>query len=126
MGRLVDALVGGLEVRTSTTVRGVERDARGWRLTLGSAAAPETVRARTVVLATPAAPAARLLGEVAPAASRELATVEAASVAVVSLAFEASAVAGLEDRSGFLVPAVEGPRGVAPRAGVRSRRVAVR
>jgi oxygen-dependent protoporphyrinogen oxidase len=107
MGRLAETLAGGLEVRTSATVRAVERAADGWRLTVGSAAAPEVVRARALVLATPAAPTARLLDAVAPEAARGLATIETASVAVVTLAFEASAVEGLTDRSGFLVPPVE-------------------
>lgn len=107
MGRLAEMLAGGLEVRTSATVRAVERAADGWRLTVGSAAAPEVVRARALVLATPAAPTARLLDAVAPGAARGLATIETASVAVVTLAFEASAVEGLTDRSGFLVPPVE-------------------
>jgi protoporphyrinogen/coproporphyrinogen III oxidase len=108
MGRLAEALADGLEVRTAATVRAVERDGHGWRLTVGSAAAPETVRARALVLATPAAPTARLLDEIAPDAARELATIEAASVAVVTHAFDASAVEDLGDRSGFLVPPLEG------------------
>lgn len=107
MGRLADALAAGLEVRTSATVRAVERASGSWRLTVGSAAAPETVTARALVLATPAAPTARLLGDVAPDAARELATIEAASVAVVTLAFEAAAVEALAEHSGFLVPPVE-------------------
>jgi oxygen-dependent protoporphyrinogen oxidase len=111
MAQLTEVLAGGLEVRTSATVRSVVRAADGWRLTVGSAAAPETILARSVVLATPAAPTARLLDGVAPGAARDLATVEAASVAVVTLAFETAAVEALADRSGFLVPPLEG-RGI--------------
>lgn len=111
MGRLPETLAAGLEVRTSATVRALDRVPDGWRLTVGSAAAPETVTARAVVLATPPAPTARLLDEVAPAAARELALVATASVAVVTLAFEAAAVEALGDRSGLLVPPVEG-RGI--------------
>jgi protoporphyrinogen/coproporphyrinogen III oxidase len=111
MGLLAEALANGLEVRTGATVRAVERLPGGWRLTVGSAAAPETLTTRAVVLATPAAPTARILDEVAPEASRDLASVESASVAVVTLAFDAGAVAHLADRSGLLVPPVEG-RGI--------------
>ena len=60
------------------------------------------------MLATPAAPTARLLGDVAPAAATGLAAIEAASVAVVTLAFRAADVPdALFERSGFLVPPVE-------------------
>jgi protoporphyrinogen/coproporphyrinogen III oxidase len=111
MGRLAEVLAGRLEVRTRATVRAVEPVPGGWRLTVGSAAAPETITTRAVVLATPAGPTARLLDAVASDAARELATVESASVAVVTLAFEAAAVAALADHSGFLVPPVEG-RGI--------------
>jgi len=60
------------------------------------------------VLATPAAPTARLLQGLAPAAAAELAGIESASVAVVTFAFRAEDVTGLDDSSGFLVPPVEG------------------
>jgi oxygen-dependent protoporphyrinogen oxidase len=101
---------GRFEVRTSATVRALVRDADGFVLTVGSAHAPERVRADRVVLACPAAPAARLLAEVAPDASRELATVEYASTAVVTHAFRAADLGGLAEggASGFLVPPVEG------------------
>ena len=65
------------------------------------------------MLACPAAPAARLLAELAPAAAFELAGIEAASVAVVTHAFRAADLAALDasGASGFLVPPVEG-RGI--------------
>ncbi|WP_307807724.1 protoporphyrinogen oxidase [Nocardioides xinjiangensis] len=110
MGRL-PALVrdaGGFEVRTSATVRALGRTPGGWALTVGPTTRAETVRARSVVLATPAAATSRLLADVAPAAAAELAGVEAASVAVVTLAFRAADVPdALFERSGFLVPPVE-------------------
>ena len=64
--------------------------------------------ADAVVLATPAAPTARLLADLVPAAAAELAGIESASVAVVTFAFRAEDVTGLDDSSGFLVPPVEG------------------
>lgn len=107
MGRLPAAVAAGLQVRTDAPVREIRRDGSGWALTIGSAHAAETVLARHVVLATPAAPTARLLAETSPEAAGEIAGIESASVAVVTLAFPLAAVAGLADRSGFLVPPVE-------------------
>jgi oxygen-dependent protoporphyrinogen oxidase len=110
MGRLPDLVVdgGGFEVRTSATVRALRRTSSGWALTVGPTTSAETVEADAVVLATPAAATARLLGEVVPDAAEELGAVEAASVAVVTLAFRARDVPdALFDRSGFLVPPVE-------------------
>ena len=105
---LVDT--GRFEVRTSTAVRRLERSADGFTLTVGSAHAPTTLAADRVVLACPAAPAARLLADVAPEAARELAGVEYASMAIVTHAFRASDLGALGETtgSGFLVPPVEG------------------
>lgn len=111
MGRLpgLVAADGGFEVRTSATVRALRRTPSGWSVTVGPTTHPETVGAGAVVVATPAAPTARLLGEVAPAAATELAGIGTASVAVVTLAFRARDVPdALVERSGFLVPPVEG------------------
>jgi oxygen-dependent protoporphyrinogen oxidase len=109
LGRLPGALVesGGFEVRTSSPVRVLERTGAGFRLTVGSARTPEWLETDRVVLATPAAPTGRLLAEVAPSAATELAAVEYASMAVVTLAVRALEVG---DSSGFLVPAVDGRR----------------
>ena len=99
---------GGFEVRTSATVRALRRTPSGWALTVGPTTHPETIEADAVVLATPAAPTARLLAEVAPGAAAELAGIESASVAVVTLVFRAQDVPdALFERSGFLVPPVE-------------------
>ncbi|MDT0185388.1 protoporphyrinogen oxidase [Microbacterium sp. ARD31] len=110
MGRLPGLLAdgGGFEVRTSATVRALRRTPSGWAVTVGPTTHPETVEAPAVVLATQAAATARLLGELAPAAAAELAGIETASVAVVTLAFRARDVPdALLERSGFLVPPVE-------------------
>jgi protoporphyrinogen/coproporphyrinogen III oxidase len=109
MGLLPEALADGLEVRTGVTVRELAPTATGYALTVGPTNAPELVEADAVVLATPAAPTARLLGAIAPAAAAELAAVESASVVVVTFAFAASDVPSLAatDSSGFLVPPVE-------------------
>jgi oxygen-dependent protoporphyrinogen oxidase len=86
-------------------VRSVSRTATGWRVTTGSAASPSYVDAEVVVLAVPAAPASRLLRDVVPAASGELAGIDYASVGIVTLVL-AGPTPGVG--SGYLVPAVEG------------------
>jgi oxygen-dependent protoporphyrinogen oxidase len=109
LGRLPLALAetAGVEVRTSATVRRLERTAAGFRLTVGSTRTPETIETAQVVLAAPGPPAARLLADVAPTASEELGAVEYASMAVITLAVPALDVG---DSSGFLVPSVDGRR----------------
>lgn len=112
MGRLTDALAAGLDVRTGTTVRALERSgaAGRFRLTTGPTTAEQVVTADAVVVATPAPATARLLAGLAPGASDQLARVEAASVAVVTLAYRLEDVDDLAatEASGFLVPPVEG------------------
>ena len=116
MGTLPAALAGSgrFDVETDVMVRelrrvvptGLDRSA-GWELVVGSTRDARTISAEHVVLATPAAPTARLLGGLAPAAAAELRAIESASMAVVTFAFRADDVAHLEG-SGFLVPPVEG------------------
>jgi oxygen-dependent protoporphyrinogen oxidase len=107
VGLLPKRLAAGLDVRTSAPARELVRTSTGFRLTIGSTRSPEILETGRVVLATPAAPTSRLLADVAAEAARELAAVEYASMAIVTLA-----VPGLEvgDSSGFLVPAVDGRR----------------
>ncbi len=62
-----------------------------------------------LILATPAAPSARLLRGIAPAAADVLAGIETASMAIVTLALPADAAPRLTG-SGVLVPPVEGLR----------------
>ena len=109
MGLLPRVLADGgrFEVRTLATLRELRRTASGFELTVGSTRDPSVVVADRVVLATPPAPTARLLADLAPGASTELAAIETASVAVVTLAFRAPDLPDLADRSGFLVPPVE-------------------
>jgi oxygen-dependent protoporphyrinogen oxidase len=110
VGRLPEAVarVSGARGRTGAPVREVARTPTGWRLTVGPASDPEEVLADAVVLAVPAAPAARLLRETVPRAARELAQVRTASVAVVGLAFARSSFPAPPSGSGFHVPPVEG------------------
>lgn len=112
MGRLPELLAATLPVRTDATVRELRRTASGWALTVGPTNASEEVTADAVVLAVPAAPAARLLAGVAPVAAAELGAIEYAAMAVVTFAFRESTVPELAatDSSGFLVPPVDGRR----------------
>jgi len=114
MGRLPGELVaaGSFRVRTGATVRELRRTPDGFELVVGPTTAPELIAADRVVLATPAAPAARLLRDVAPVAAAELAGIESASVAVVTFALRAPDAPTLvgSDSSGFLVPPGEGRR----------------
>jgi oxygen-dependent protoporphyrinogen oxidase len=108
MARLTETLAGKVPVRTGVTVRQLARTEAGLAVVAGPTTAPERLEADAVVLATPAAPTARLLSEVVPAAAAELAEIEYASVVVVTLAFRTDDVRGLDDSSGFLVPPVDG------------------
>ena len=109
LGALPGALVkaSGADVRTNAMVRELRRTPAGWRLTVGSAADPEYLDADAVILAIPAAPAARLLKDTASEASALLAEIPYASMAIVTLAFRAGDFPA-QRRSGYLVPAVDG------------------
>ncbi len=104
------AAASGATVRTGAVVRELARTPTGWRLTIGSAHAPEYLRADAVVLAIPAAPAARLLAGVPGAgqAQRALSEIRYASMAIVTLAYPAGAFPEPLTGSGYLVPAVDG------------------
>jgi oxygen-dependent protoporphyrinogen oxidase len=102
------AVAGGFEVRTSTTVRELRRTATGFELALGSVPSGQWLTADAVVVATPAGKAATLLAQLAPAAAAELASIETASLVIVTLAFAGLAPDALPAGSGILVPAVEG------------------
>jgi oxygen-dependent protoporphyrinogen oxidase len=97
-----------IDVRTTATVRDLaRRPGGGWNLVVGSAHAPEVLQADAVVLATPAPATARLLSDVAPDAALELARIEYASMAIVTLAFRRRDFPETTG-SGFLVPPVDG------------------
>lgn len=106
LSRIVDRLVEELTARgvawsphtaePPTVVPG-----QGWDV------APEG-RFDGVILATPAADAARLLTGVSAAASLELSGIRTASVAVVTLVYPAGSVVNPPGASGFLVPRAEG------------------
>ncbi|MDH6587917.1 oxygen-dependent protoporphyrinogen oxidase [Streptomyces sp. SAI-133] len=94
----------GGEIVTGAPVTELRREpSGGWRVVTG-----DRVRhADAVIVAVPAAAAARLLRAEAPEAADELDTVEYASMALVTLAYRRSDTA-LPAGSGFLVPPVDG------------------
>ena len=100
----------GVEVRHETPVTAVRRTPTGFAVTTHAG----EEHADHLVLATPAAPTARLLADLAPQAARELAGIAYASVALVTFAFRSDdpGVAEALDTgaSGFLVPPVDGRR----------------
>ena len=99
---LVAELARRVSVSTDAAVVTVRASTGGWTITTQT----ETIRARTIVLATPAASSARLLSTVAPLASRELDGIRTASVALTLLAYPAGSVT-LPPGSGMLVPRPE-------------------
>jgi oxygen-dependent protoporphyrinogen oxidase len=110
LGLLPDAVVrsAGLDVRTDAAVRDLAHAADGgWNLVVGPTSAPEVLHADAVVLATPARATGRLLADVVPDAALELARIEYASMAIVTLAFRARDFPATQG-SGFLVPPVDG------------------
>ena len=107
VGRLPAAVAkaSGAEVRTGETVRELTQTASGrWRVLVGPTVASDVLEADAVIVAVPATPAARLLAGVAPDASRQLAQIDYASVAMVTLAYRTADVAAHLSGSGFLVP----------------------
>ena len=110
LGGLPQALAdaSGAVVRTGAMVRELARTATGWRLTVGSAHAPELLEADAVIIAIPATPASRLLAGVASQAAAALGEIKYASMAVVTLAYRPTAFPEPLTGSGFLVPPVDG------------------
>ncbi|MEU4129648.1 protoporphyrinogen oxidase [Streptomyces wuyuanensis] len=94
----------GGEILTGTPVLGLTRGTDGWRIRTEE----RELTADGIVLATPAWSASALLADTAPAAAAELARVEYASMALVTLAFRSADTAALPAGSGFLVPPVDG------------------
>ncbi|MEU7938075.1 protoporphyrinogen oxidase [Microbispora bryophytorum] len=96
------------QIRTGVTVRDLIRTPDGWRLVTGPTRDEEVIDADAVVLAVPARPASRLLRREVPKAAAELAAIEYASMAIVTLAYPRTAFPEPPEGSGYLVPPVEG------------------
>jgi oxygen-dependent protoporphyrinogen oxidase len=106
MGQLIDALSDGIERRGARTL--LDAPVAAIRIEDGQYVVDRTDGSadsfEAVVVATPAAPAARLVNEMSPAAAALLDTIASSSVVLVTLAFDERAVGGSLDSSGFLVP----------------------
>jgi oxygen-dependent protoporphyrinogen oxidase len=98
----------GVELRRNLAVRRITRSTRGYQLEAGPVPAPTLIQADAVIVAVPATPAARMLAELVPLASTELAAIEYASMAIVTLAVRKADWPAEATGSGFLVPSVEG------------------
>ena len=98
------AAASGATIRTRAMVRELTRDAVGWRLTVGSAHAPEYLKADAVIIAVPAVPASRLLAGPAGLAAAALGEIRYASMAVVTVAYPVASFPAPVTGSGFLVP----------------------
>ncbi len=88
-----------IPVHLSCPVSAITRDGSGWTLAtpLGTIAADE------IILATPARPTARLLSSIAPEPAADLANLDYASAAMVTLAVSKNSLGVPLDASGFLV-----------------------
>jgi protoporphyrinogen/coproporphyrinogen III oxidase len=104
IGSLPAALAAGAraDVRLDAAVTALRRVAGGFELDVEGG---PTLTADAVVLATPAAPTARLLTDLAPDAVEPLRAIPYASMAVVAMAFPEQPVSA---GSGLLVPPVTG------------------
>jgi oxygen-dependent protoporphyrinogen oxidase len=107
LGGLADALarvLGAQRLRVAAPVHELAADGRRWRIALDAG----DLRARSLVVATDAPAAAKLLGAVAPEAARFCAGVRYAPIAAVPLDVDPAAVAHPLDGFGFLVPRERG------------------
>jgi protoporphyrinogen/coproporphyrinogen III oxidase len=112
VGRLAEVLTErlrarGVQIHSRTIARELHRTGSGWSVVVGPRPAPQAFAADAVLLAVPAAPAARLLAPHHRGMAAALAEIGYASMAIVTLAVAAEEGFRLPG-SGFLVPPVDG------------------
>ena len=112
MSSLVEAITARLPagcVRLKAAITRIERVGEKWRV---HAATTDTVRPITefdgLIVATPAAAAAKMLMGIDSSLAAELAAIEFAGSAVVALGYDRAQIAARLDSFGFVVPAIEG------------------
>jgi oxygen-dependent protoporphyrinogen oxidase len=107
MSGVVEALMRAADasVISGRLVRKLTRTQHGFTVVHGATNDEQSLAADAVVLAVPSQPAARLLTEVAPAATADLAGIDYASVVIVTVAF-ARGDWPVTTGSGYLVPAL--------------------
>jgi protoporphyrinogen/coproporphyrinogen III oxidase len=98
----------GASLRFGAMVRQVVRSDSGWRVVSGPTARARADNFDGVVVATPARAAGRILRDAVPAGAADLSAIDYASVAIVTVAFDAAALNADISGSGFLVPHVDG------------------
>ena len=105
LGRFADAVssTSGADVVVGRTVRELRRTPSGFTVVHGATTDAVELAADAVVVAVPPAPAARLLADVAPAASTDLAAIETASVVLVTVVWRRADLFA-PPGSGYLVP----------------------
>lgn len=105
--QMIDGLEARLNagwIRKSTEVNGLERDGNDWRVHSDNAS---TVY-NSVILASPAWAAGKLLATIDAALGDELRAIPYSSSITVNLVFDETQLGRLPDGFGFLVPAIEG------------------
>jgi len=109
MQTLTDALVRAVgRVEAGARVERIERDPDGGWTVIGTRGGEPVVRrGRSVVLAAPADAAAKLMRDLAPAATQGLAAIDYAAIASVATAYRRADVAHSLAGFGFLVPKIE-------------------
>lgn len=110
MSTLIDRLVSTLpagSLQCDTAVRRIERNAEGRWLVHAEGPAPRSWEAEAVIVATPAAGAAKLLRDVSVNLAGELEQMETARCALVSLAFRRDQISHPLDGFGLVVPSCE-------------------
>lgn len=112
MQTLTDGLARTLPgLECNVRVERIAREGTGFVIGATRDGAPHEVRARAVVLATPAPQASRLVRELAPEAAGALAAIDYAAVAIVASLYRRADVSHSLRGFGFLVPRIEG-RGI--------------
>jgi len=107
MQTLTDALAARVDVRTGTRTAIVPRSDGDHDVELSDSRSSRHVRARAVVIATPADAAAALVASFAPQAAQHLEAIAYAPVSIVVSAYRRDDVAHALDGFGFLVPSRE-------------------
>lgn len=112
MAQLADALAArlGRALRTGAAVTAITPAPAGYRVRFDAPAGPDALDAAAVVVTTPAAVAARLVGGLNPPLAHRLGAAAAASSAVVTMGYAGVGGGFPAAGSGFLVPRGEGCR----------------
>lgn len=98
-----DLVEQGVAVHTGAAVKSLHRVDDCWRIIVAAADQPSVIEAEDIILAVPPPQASALLAHICPPAANDLGLIDMSSMALVTLAYPAAAVAPMSG-SGFLVP----------------------